>query len=60
MPGVFLRRKGEVRQCQGSALADWTVPGKDGTELMSGTNLFEFGPDGKMESVTGFAASPAK
>ena len=34
MPGVSLRRKGAVRQCQGTALADWTVPGPDHKELM--------------------------
>ena len=47
MPGVTLRRKGEVRQCQGAVLADWMVPGKDGKERMSGTSVFVFAPDGR-------------
>jgi uncharacterized protein YndB with AHSA1/START domain len=59
MPGVLLRRKGEVRHCQGTVLADWTVLGKDGKEQMSGTNVFVFAPGGKFESVTGFANPPA-
>jgi uncharacterized protein YndB with AHSA1/START domain len=54
MPGVGLRRKGVVRQCQGMALADWTAPGPDGQERMSGTSVFSFGSDGKIQSVAGF------
>jgi uncharacterized protein YndB with AHSA1/START domain len=57
MPGVRLQRKGNVRQCQGMVLSDWTVLGNDGTEVMAGTNAFVFAPDGKFESVTGFANS---
>jgi hypothetical protein len=49
MPGVRLARKGPVRQCQGTVLADWSAG-----EKMSGTNVFVFGPDGRIESVTGF------
>jgi uncharacterized protein YndB with AHSA1/START domain len=55
MPGVLLQRKGDVRQCQGTALADWTVPDQQGNERMSGTNVFVFGLDGRIQSVTGFA-----
>jgi uncharacterized protein YndB with AHSA1/START domain len=58
-PGVLLKRKGEIRHCQGTVLADWTVPGKDGKERVSGTNVFVFAPGGKFESVTGFANPPA-
>lgn len=56
MPGVRLVRSGAVRHCQGMVLADWTVAGPDGAVAMHGTNLFVFGPSGKLESVTGFAA----
>jgi uncharacterized protein YndB with AHSA1/START domain len=59
MPGVVLRRKGSVRQCQGTVLADWTVPAPDGSERMSGTSLFVFDGAGKIRSVTGFANAPA-
>jgi hypothetical protein len=58
MPGVSLRRKGDVRQCQGAALADWTAPDSEGKERMSGTSMFAFGPDGRIESVTSFSNTP--
>ena len=48
MPGVCMTRKGDVRHCQGTVLADWEAKG------MSGTNVFVFRPDGKIDSVTGF------
>jgi uncharacterized protein YndB with AHSA1/START domain len=55
MPGIRLERRGDVRHCQGSALADW-VAVKDGNEISRGTNLFVFGPEGEIRSVTGFWA----
>jgi len=54
MPGIGLRRKGEVRHCQGTVLADWIAVGSDGKERMSGTSVFIFRPDGRIHSVTGF------
>ena len=53
MPGIGLRRKGDVRQCQGTVLADWIAAGTDGKERMSGTSVFVFRPDGRIGSVTG-------
>jgi uncharacterized protein YndB with AHSA1/START domain len=53
MPGVRLRRKGEVRHCQGTVLADWSAAASDGAVRMSGTNVFVLGGDGRIESVTG-------
>jgi uncharacterized protein YndB with AHSA1/START domain len=53
MPGVRMHRKGEVRHCQGTVLADWSAKGGDGQERMSGTNVFLLGADGRIESVTG-------
>lgn len=50
MPGVVLKRKGPIRQCQGTVLAEWSAG-----EKMTGTNVFVFGPDGRIEIVTGFA-----
>jgi uncharacterized protein YndB with AHSA1/START domain len=53
MPGVRLERAGNVRHCQGTVLADWTAKGPDGEARGAGTNVFLFGPDGLIESVTG-------
>jgi uncharacterized protein YndB with AHSA1/START domain len=57
MPGIRMRRKGDVRHCQGTVLADWIAVDGDAKERMSGTNVFVFGPDGRIDSVTGFANS---
>jgi uncharacterized protein YndB with AHSA1/START domain len=59
MPGIGLTRKGPIRQCQGSVLADWIAAGSDGQERMSGTSLFVFQPDGRMREVTSFSNLPA-
>lgn len=54
MPEIRMQRKGDVRHCQGTVLADWIAVDKDAKELMAGTNVFAFGPDGRVETVTGF------
>jgi uncharacterized protein YndB with AHSA1/START domain len=59
MPGVRLRRKGELRHCQGVVLADWIASAADGRDLMSGTNIFTLGPEARIVSATGFANLPA-
>jgi uncharacterized protein YndB with AHSA1/START domain len=53
MPGIRLQRDGDVRQCQGVALADWIARGSDGQERARGTNVFILNADGRIESVTG-------
>lgn len=53
MPGMSLKRKGDVRHCQGTVLSDWVASAADGTPRMSGTSVFVFGPDGKISSATG-------
>ena len=53
MPDVRLERRGDARQCQGTALVDWLVKAADGTERFKGTNVFELGPDGRITRVTG-------
>ena len=58
MPGLRMRRAGDVRHCQGMVLADWTVTGLDGKPRGSGTNVFVFGPTGRIEWVTGFWGPP--
>jgi uncharacterized protein YndB with AHSA1/START domain len=55
MPGIRMERKGPVRHCQGTVLADWIAIDRDNKERMAGTNLFVFSPDGKIDAVTGFA-----
>jgi hypothetical protein len=59
MPGLRLRRQGGLRHCQGTVLADWVAEGKDGEERGRGTNVFELGPDGRIESVVGLWNAPA-
>jgi len=54
MPGVTMTRRGDTRQCQGTMLADWSASRADGQPLGNGVNVFMLGPDGLIESVTGF------
>ena len=53
MPGLRMHRHGDVRHCQGVALADWIVRSADGEERARGTNVFVLNSDGRIESVTG-------
>ncbi len=60
MPGIGIHRRGDVRHCQGIVLADWAAVGSDGRERTTGTSVFVFNPDSKIDSVTGFTnPSPA-
>jgi uncharacterized protein YndB with AHSA1/START domain len=52
MPGIGLARAGGVRQCQGTVLADWSATTKEEKEVMAGTSVFTFGPDGKIGAIT--------
>jgi uncharacterized protein YndB with AHSA1/START domain len=54
MPGVRMERKGAVRHCQHTLLADWVVRGPDGAERMSGVNVFVLNAQGRIACVTGF------
>jgi uncharacterized protein YndB with AHSA1/START domain len=58
MPGMRMKRSGDVRHCQGTVLADFAVVGPDGVERARGTNVFVFGPTGQIESATGFMNPP--
>jgi uncharacterized protein YndB with AHSA1/START domain len=53
MPNMRLERSGDVRQCQGMVLADWTAT-MNGNQASEGTNFFVFAPSGMIEWVTGF------
>lgn len=57
MPNIVMAREGDVRQCQGTALADWAATGPDGAAIARGTNVFTFGGDGRIESVVGLLAA---
>jgi uncharacterized protein YndB with AHSA1/START domain len=59
MPGIRMVRRGDIRHCQGTVLADWIAVDSDAKERMSGTNVFVFGAEGKIDSVTGFTNPPA-
>jgi uncharacterized protein YndB with AHSA1/START domain len=54
MPGLRLRRDGDVRHCQGMLLAHWTAEASDGTPRGAGTNVFVFDADARMTTVVGF------
>jgi uncharacterized protein YndB with AHSA1/START domain len=54
MPGVTLKRDGEVRHCQGEVLVNWISSGKDGKAMGAGANIFTLAPDGRIAAVTGF------
>jgi uncharacterized protein YndB with AHSA1/START domain len=54
MPGIRIERQGDVRSCQGTALADWVALTADGLQRGAGTNVFVFSADGRIRSVTGF------
>jgi uncharacterized protein YndB with AHSA1/START domain len=58
MPGMRMQRSGNVRHCQGTVLADFTVAGPGGNEVARGTNVFVFGPTGLIETATGFMNPP--
>ena len=57
MPGVGLRRNGDVRHCQGTVLTEWIAANREGKELMKGSSVVTLNPDGKIDSVTSFASS---
>jgi uncharacterized protein YndB with AHSA1/START domain len=56
MPGMHLERRGNVRHCQGTVLADWVAKSADGQEKMSGASVLVLGPDKRIESVSSFTS----
>jgi uncharacterized protein YndB with AHSA1/START domain len=54
MPGVRLDRRGPVRHCQGTAIADWVALAADGVERGRGCNVFELAPNGRISRAVGF------
>ena len=54
MPGIRMKRHGDIRHCQGTVLVEFVAQSPDGQPRASGTNVFVFGAGGRIESVTGF------
>jgi uncharacterized protein YndB with AHSA1/START domain len=54
MSGVGLRRDGEVRLCQGTAIVEWVAATADGQARGRGTSVFELSPEGRIAKVVGF------
>ena len=55
MPGIRLERRGEPRHCLGMVISEWVTTDSAGKRNMSGTSVFILGPDGRINSATGFA-----
>jgi hypothetical protein len=51
---MHLKRRGDVRHCQGRLLVEWIATSAAGEERGSGQNVFTLDPDGLIEDVTGF------
>lgn len=58
MPGIRMKRNGEVRHCQGTVLADYVAQSVDGQPRGAGTNVFHLDAEGRLEAVMGFMAAP--
>jgi uncharacterized protein YndB with AHSA1/START domain len=54
MPGMTISRDGDVRQCQGTAIATWVARAADGKERGRGTTVFALAADGRIRMATGF------
>jgi uncharacterized protein YndB with AHSA1/START domain len=52
-PGLHLERRGVVRHCQGTVLADWVALGPGGADQGQGTSVFELDADSRIRRVTG-------
>ena len=53
MPGIALVREGEVRHCQGTAVAAWSARKADGTAVGKGTHVYDLAPEGRITRVVG-------
>jgi uncharacterized protein YndB with AHSA1/START domain len=54
MPNMHLKRRGDIRHCQGTLLVNWVAMSGDGQERGTGVNVFTLDAGGKIASVTGF------
>ena len=53
MPGVLMKRTGDVRHCQGTALVEWAATDAAGVARGKGFNVLRFGADGRIAGVVG-------
>ncbi len=60
MPGITTSRAGDVRQCQGEVLVDWSAKDTDGNPRGAGCNHVSLAPDGRIAAVTGFWQPPTQ
>ena len=54
MPNMHLKRRGDIRHCQGTLLVNWVAMSGDGQERGTGMNVFTLDAGGKITSVIGF------
>lgn len=54
MPGVTMSREGPAKQCQGTALVEWTAKAPDGAVRARGTSVFTLTPQGRISHAVGF------
>lgn len=53
-PSTSMRRVGEPRHCQGTALAEWVAQDAAGKPCGKGTNVVRLAADGRIAGVVGF------
>ena len=51
---MHLKRRGDIRHCQGTLLVNWVAMSGDGQERGTGMNVFTLDAGGKITSVIGF------
>ncbi|HWC65900.1 MAG TPA: SRPBCC domain-containing protein [Thermoanaerobaculia bacterium] len=54
MPGMTISRDGDVKECQGVAIAPWVARAAEGKERGRGTTVFGFAADGRIRTATAF------
>ena len=53
MPGVVVKRTGDVRHCQGTAPVEWAATDAAGAARGKGFNVVRFASDGRIAGVVG-------
>lgn len=54
-----IERDGPVRHCQGTAVCDWICRQPDGSIFLTGTNVAQLAPDGRLGDVCGLWEMPS-
>ena len=58
-PQATIARSGVPRHCQGTAVVDWAAHDADGKPQVSGSNVVELAPDGRIRRLVGLWAPPS-